>query len=371
MRSLAGRCFVLMLSALGASPTLAQSPALSRDEVTAAIGEMRRITSPNGIEELKAIQIGGITQWISIRGRSRDNPILLFLHGGPASTDMPVSWAFQTPWEDYFTVVQWDQRGAGKTYIANDPAKIGPTLDEERLVADTEALIQWLRATYDKPKVFLLGHSWGSILGLEVARRHPDYLYAYVGMGQIVNMIESETLGFEWVSREAAARHDGTAVAELRAIAPYPAADGTLTIDQLNVQRKWSVLYGGLTHGRTSFDYYGNAAQLSPDYTPADVAAVDKGSALSLPRLWPYMMKADFTALTELKCPIVIFNGRYDETTSAVLTAQWFEKVRAPSKKLVWFENSAHMIHVEEPGRVVVHLVNDVLPLARTGRGSN
>jgi pimeloyl-ACP methyl ester carboxylesterase len=361
----------LILSALHCAAALADAPALPRDQVTSVIGEMRRITSPTGIEELKAIPIGEIPQWISIRGRSRDNPILLFLHGGPASTDMPVSWAFQAPWEDYFTVVQWDQRGAGKTYLANDPAKIGPTLDEERLIGDTEALIQWLRVTYDKPKIFLLGHSWGSILGLEVARRHPDYLYAYIGMGQIVNMIESEKLGYEWVSREAAARHDGTAVAELRAIAPYPAADGTLTVEQVDVQRKWSVFYGGLTHGRTSFDYYGDAARLSPDYTLADLAAVDQGSAFSLPRLWPYLMKADFTSLTRLDCPLIIFNGRYDETTSAALTAQWFESVRAPHKKLVWFENSAHMIHIEEPGRVLVHLVNDVLPLARPGRQAN
>jgi len=371
MKHLASIVAASWLLALIASDSFAESPALPREQVTAAIRDIRKIASPDGIDELKSIQIGEITQWISIRGRSRDNPILLFLHGGPASTDMPVSWAFQTPWEDYFTVVQWDQRGAGKTYLANDPAKVGPTIDEERLIGDTEALIKWLRVTYDQPKIFLLGHSWGSILGLEVARRHPDYLYAYIGMGQIVNMLESEKLGYEWVSREAAARHDGEAVAELRAIAPYPKADGTLTIEQVGVQRKWSVRYGGLTFGRTAFDYYERAAALSPDYSLDELAAVDKGSALSLPRLWPHMMKADFTSLTELRCPLIIFNGRHDETTSAVLTAEWFEKLRAPHKKLVWFENSAHMIHIEEPGRVLVHLVNDALPLSRPGRKAN
>src|SRR4051812_20226588 len=319
MKHLAGLFATHCLLALFAATGWADSPPLPRDKVTSAIRDIRQITSPNGIEELKAVRIGEITQWISIRGRSRDNPILLFLHGGPASTDMPVSWAFQTPWEDYFTVVQWDQRGAGKTYLANDPAKVGPTIDEERLIGDTEALIKWLRVTYDQPKVFLLGHSWGSILGLEVARRHPDYLYAYIGMGQIVNMMESEKLGYEWVSREAAARHDGVAVAELRAIAPYPQADGTISIEQLDVQRKWSVRYGGLTYGRTAFDYYERAAALSPEYSPDELAAVDKGSALSLPRLWPHMMRADFTTLTELKCPLLIFNGRHDTTTSAEL----------------------------------------------------
>jgi hypothetical protein len=93
-------------------------------------------------------------------------------------------------------------------------------------------------------------------------------------------------------------------VAELRAIAPYPKADGTLSIEQMTVQRKWSVRYGGLTYGRAAFDYYERAAALSPDYSPDDLAAVDKGSALSLPRLWPHMMKADFTSLTELRCSV-------------------------------------------------------------------
>src|ERR1700761_1793040 len=91
-----------------------------RTRVTSIIDNVRRITSADGVDELKAIPIGGIQQWVSIRGRSRSNPILLFIHGGPASTEMPASWIFQSAWDDYFTVVQWDQRGAGKTYVAND-----------------------------------------------------------------------------------------------------------------------------------------------------------------------------------------------------------------------------------------------------------
>jgi pimeloyl-ACP methyl ester carboxylesterase len=363
----------VFVATTGVSTCLAdEAPAsFPRDKVTSIIEGVRKITTADGIEERRAIPIGGIQQWISVRGRSRNNPILLFIHGGPASTEMPASWVFQGPWEDYFVVVQWDQRGAGKTYAANDPAVVKPTLQEERMIADTEEVVKYLRSTYGRQKIFVLGHSWGSILGLELARRHPEWLYAYVGMGQIINMRENERLGYEFTLRAAAAAKNEKALAELRSIAPYPEADGSILQNKIDLQRKWSVFFGGLTHGRTAFDYYPNATLLSPDYSRDEVAAIDKGSELSFPVLLPQMAEVDFDAVTEFRCPIVIFNGRYDDTTSAALAARWFGKIRAPAKRLVWFENSAHMMHVEEPGKMLVHLVNDVLPLAMKVNRSN
>jgi pimeloyl-ACP methyl ester carboxylesterase len=123
-------------------------PAFTQDRARKIIEDLQKVVTPNGIEERKEIDLGGIKQWITIRGRDRNNPILLFLHGGPAAPEMPTSWTFQNPWEDYFTVVQWDQRGAGKTYNANDPKKIAPTLTTARMEKDTEELVQYLRATY-------------------------------------------------------------------------------------------------------------------------------------------------------------------------------------------------------------------------------
>lgn len=105
------------------------------------------------------MRIGGIDQVITVRGMDRANPILLYLHGGPAAPMMPASWTFQKPWEDYFTVVQWDQRAAGRTFRANDPAMVTPTIAADRSVADAVELIDWLRARYDKRKVILVGRS--------------------------------------------------------------------------------------------------------------------------------------------------------------------------------------------------------------------
>jgi pimeloyl-ACP methyl ester carboxylesterase len=334
-------------------------------EPRAIIEDLQKIVTPNGIDQRMTVAIGGIAQSITVRGRDRDNPILLFLHGGPAAPEMPTSWTFESPWEDYFTVVQWDQRGAGKTYAANDPARVGPTLSVETMERDTQEMVQYLRTTYHKDKIFVMAHSWGTILGLELAEQHPEWLYAYVGMGQMIDSRASERLGYEATLKAAQDARNAQAIKELKAIAPYPEADGAVPLDKINIERKWSVVFGGLSWRRDTYAYYDRASALSPDYSDADLAAVDKGSALSLPALLKEMMAADFTHVTTFRCPIVIFNGRHDDTTSSKVTADWFAHVRAPTKKLVWFENSAHMMQIEEPGRVLVHLVEDVRPLAR------
>jgi alpha-beta hydrolase superfamily lysophospholipase len=125
----------------------------------AILREFNKVVSSNGIDEAKAIEIGGIRQWITVRGRDRRNPILLVVHGGPAAPDLPNRYLFERPWNDYFTVVEWDQRGAGKTYELNDPEKVAPTMRVARMVQDAEELVTYLRTTYGKKKIFALGHS--------------------------------------------------------------------------------------------------------------------------------------------------------------------------------------------------------------------
>jgi predicted alpha/beta-fold hydrolase len=166
----------------------AQKDMMSRREVIDIIAATRKIVSPNGVEELLPVQINGATQWLSIRGSDRRNPILLYLHGGPGSTTMPEDYTFQTRWEDYFTVVQWDQRGAGKTYASNDPKALASTMTIEEVTSDAEEVVRYLQKRYDKRRMFLRGHSWGSVLGVALAQRHPEWFYAYLGVGQMVNM---------------------------------------------------------------------------------------------------------------------------------------------------------------------------------------
>jgi len=357
MRLLATLLFLIPVAAQAAD-----AKPFTQDHARAIIRDLQKIVSPNGIDEQKEISIGGTKQWITVRGRDRDNPILLFLHGGPAAPEMPTSWTFQNPWEDYFTVVQWDQRGSGKTYNANDPKKIAPTLTLDRMEKDTEELVQYLRAKYHKQKIFVVGHSWGSLLGITLAHNHPEWLYAYVGMGQMIDTPASERDSYEAALAGARAAHDQTAIKQLESIAPYPG--GSLVLDKINIERTWSVKYSGLSWNRDSYAYYYRATELSPDYTDADLDAIDKGSLLSLTHLLPAFGAFDYSKVTDFKCPIIIFNGRHDETVSERVTADWFAHVRAPVKKLIWFENSAHMMQIEEPGHVLVRLVEDVRPLA-------
>lgn len=337
----------------------------SRERLTGLIAEARKVVSPNGVEELLELPIGGTKQWISVRGRDRANPVLLMIHGGPASPEMPTSWYFQKDWEDFFTVVQWDQRGSGKSYDANDPEVIGPTLSLDRIVEDAGEVVQYLRQRYGKEKVFVLGHSWGSLVGLSLARRHPEWLHAYVGMGQMVSGRENERVGYEMTLKLAEEAGNAQAVKELKELAPYPEADGTLPIEKVNNERKWSVALGGLTYGRSDLDYYFDLVKLSPEYTVSNMAAIDKGSRLSLGRLFPELMRFDFTGITRWRCPIVMIAGRHDLTTPGSPVEAWMKRVQAPSKKMIWLENSAHMMMVEEPGRLLMHLVQDVRPLAR------
>jgi pimeloyl-ACP methyl ester carboxylesterase len=342
----------------------AQSEMLSRDKAMGIIADSRRVVSSNGIDSLSVVPINGTVQWLSVRGRDKRNPILLLLHGGPGSPTMPTDYTFQSPWEDYFTVVEWDQRGAGKTYTANDPKAVGPTMSVEQMTSDAEVVVRYLQKTYGKKKIFLMGHSWGSVLGVRLAQTHPEWFYAYVGVGQVVNMRKSEHIGYEFAVAQAEEHHNELAEKQLAALAPYPGDVGGLTIERTGTQRKWLMYYGGLTYGRTDFKYDANAWELSPDYSEKDLGSFDAGSLFSLEHLLPELETVDFDAVMTFHCPVFLFEGRHDYAASHELAAQWFGKITAPKKELVWFENSAHMVMQEEPGRFLYYLVRDVRPLA-------
>ncbi|MGH8054578.1 MAG: alpha/beta fold hydrolase [Stenotrophomonas sp.] len=360
--------FVLLLTllALGAiSAHAADAPrAFTRADATSAIADMRKIVVPGGIERLEKVRIGGIDQWISIRGNNPRNPVLLMLHGGPGWVAMPTSWYFQRGWEEYFTVVQWDQRGAGKTYASNDPALVTPTLNVAQMVADTEEMAAWVRRELGKEKIFVLGHSWGSYLGLELARRKPQWLHAYIGMGQVANAPESERRGWAWALEMARKDRNAEAIAELQSVAPYAQGAERVPVADLMKQRKWLNYYGGMVYGRDGGSAEAAAVKLAPEYTDDDLAKVWQGIDTSVDALLSNVLTTDFSNVKALDCPVILFLGRHDRNVSSTVAAEWFEQLQAPSKRVVWFENSAHEMMNEEPGKTLLSLVQYARPFA-------
>jgi proline iminopeptidase len=354
--------FALVVTAMAADESSAK-PA-SRSEATAIIANARKILTRNGVERLEKVHIGGIDQWVSIRGTDRRNPVLLYIHGGPGYVSIPMSWWFTRGLEEYFTVVQWDQRAAGKTYLLTDPAKIAATLTTERMISDIQEIAAWVRREFGKDKIFVLGHSYGSFVGIQFAQRHPEWLYAYIGVGQCTDGPENERRGWRFAIDAARRAGNSAAVHELEAIAPYAAPGRPVPIQDLYVQRKWVGYYGGVMAYRTDNSADSGLAQLSPDYNDEEISHIWDGNKFATPRLLPGIVATDLTRISKLSVPVILLEGRHDINVNSEIAAAWFEKLKAPEKHLVWFEHSGHMPMTEEPGKFLLSLVRYARPIA-------
>ncbi len=317
-----------------------------------------KINSPNGVQSLEAVQIGGIDQWVKIRGHDLNNPILLFLHGGPGTPELPISHLFDTKLEHHFTLVHWDQRASGKTRRSGFSES---DLTVEQFVDDTISLTNYLRNRFDKDKIYLLGHSWGTMLGVEVVRRHPELFHAYVGMGQVVSLTDSEILSLDYVRIRAAEDHNEEALSELEGLEP-PYAENP---EQLGIQRGWLYHYGG-GYRNTSPAELMRTYLTSPDYSLLDIFSFVGGVTTLAPYMWPEMVSYDFRKnASQLDLPVYFFAGRYDYNTPSSLARQYFDIVKAPSKEFIWFEESAHFMNISDPDFYQETLINKVLANTR------
>ena len=341
-----------------------QAQARAYREARAAIADLEKIAAPGGLQDSYKTRIGGIDQWISVRGQDRDNPMILFIHGGPAAPVTPTMWQFQRPIEEYFTVANYDQRGAGKTYGETDPDKVAATIHIERYVDDAIEVAEHLKQRYGKRKLILMGHSWGTIIGMKAALKRPDLFHVYVGIGQVISTRENERISFAYAMAQARAHDNQEALRELNSIAPYP-GNQPITRERIVVARKWPQYYGGLSAFRNSSAYYFDGPVLSPEYDGKQLKDIDRGSLLTLGRVLPEFVDVDFSGIRRFPIPVVMFQGRHDYTTPTAPTEAWLAQVKAPSRQAVWFERSAHMVPWEEPGKMLVSLLTYVRPLAQ------
>ena len=372
------------LSALGLPPLPSQSSEAigtllwAREVLQQHLTITYAVKDPKGVEELKSIKIGGVDQWVHIRGRNRNNPILLFLHGGPGFSMIGLMDAIQRPWEDYFTVVQWDQRQTGKSYYSADDENNPLTIDQ--FIEDTEEVILYLRQYFNQEKLFLLGHSWGSAIGMHMAKNHPDWLHAYIGLGQVVNWIDGEGILYNRLLGHAKEQNESELVIMLEAIIPslgaeFPVREKSFSENCDSVREALSRLAGEALMHHFSFDdalkMLSFDQLISPHRTLTDVTnslVGDKAAIFRPPnRFTQEFMDIDLPTEigSSFELPIFFFTGDHDWQTPKVLSDQWFEQIKAPHKELISFNESSHVVINEEPGKFLMALVNKVLPFAQ------
>jgi pimeloyl-ACP methyl ester carboxylesterase len=315
------------------------------------------ITSPTGIDEGAFVPIGGIDQWITIRGQDRDNPVLLVLHGGPGDATNPWTFAMFAPWEDRFTVVQWDQRGAGRTLGRNGP-QIGPTMTIDRMAQDGIELADYLRHHLNKSKIIIVAHSFGSIIGLKMVRARPDLFSAYVGTGQVADETKNYYAAYDALLKKARATGNQQALAELTHAGPPPYETG----DGYRVQWKWANRFEGA-------DQFLNEriglALVAPGGSVRDFNTAVDGERLSGERLVPQANSATSADLgLDFAIPIFFFQGAEDFTTPTALAHQYLDALKAPQKAFVPIEGGGHFAMFMKSDQFLKELVVRVRPLA-------
>lgn len=308
----------------------------------------------NSINVLEPVELGGVKQWISIRGKDKNNPVLLFLHGGPGSANL-AKLRMQTPeLEQHFVVVNWDQRGAGKSHpLGMDESSLTAT----QLRKDTRELVHYLRERFGGKKIYLMGFSWGTVLGLWTVHDAPEDFYAFISVSQDVSFSEGERRSLDWALRTAREQGNSLAVAELEYIDPAYRSEDWFT--ELNIERKWLLKLGGVYHKAQNYNHEIWMMLKANEYSLIDFAFWPGNSSQSLKKLWPELMAVDFRQIApQIDVPVYFLVGRHDYNTPAEITRAYFEMLRAPKgKHITWFEDAAHDIFYDQPDLLVKELV--------------
>jgi pimeloyl-ACP methyl ester carboxylesterase len=302
------------------------------------------IDGDNSLAYIQGIKLGGVKQYIMVRGKDINNPILLFLHGGPGYAQISFASKYQSELEDHFIVVNWDQRGAGKSYSTNIPKE---SMTREQFIKDGIELINYLTREYGKEKVILVGHSWGSDLGLHIVNQYSEKITAFVSVGQVISGQKQEKISYEYVMEMAKGENNQKAIQELTSIGHPPYSD---MVRDINTQRKWLAHYGGVERKVNTLRDIITASIISKEYTGIDGIKFAIGSRFTADAMWGNNMDLDFIRdLSEVKVPIYFCAGRYDYNTPSILIQEYYNHIIAPEKELIWFEESAHFPHFEEP----------------------
>ncbi|MFC7440714.1 alpha/beta fold hydrolase [Laceyella putida] len=302
------------------------------------------------VATIEKIELGGHEQTIMIRGRDCNHPLLLFLHGGPGFAQIGFARHYQQELEKHFLVVNWDMRGTGKSFSSH-LLKADMTIDQH--LEDIYQLIHYLLEKFSQKRIFLAGHSWGSILGMLFAKKHPELLHAYIGIGQLSNVEKGELISYQHVLIHARQLEKRRAVSALQKLG-YPPYQRTR---DLFAHHKWVSRFGGDVRKGSIFRFLLRGV-FSSEYTLLDWWRYYKGLRLHMRSFGREIMRANlFEEVEELSVPVYFCVGKYDYLSPHELQQRFFEHLSAPNKDLIWFENSAHCPHLEEPPSFLITML--------------
>ena len=285
------------------------------------------------LAEKNFTEIGGIRQGYFVRSEDPENPVILFLHGGPGSPSLPFQIRREIPEriEKYFTVVYWEQRGAGISFSTSiDPATM--TLDQ--LVEDTRQMTEYLQHRFGQERIFLMGHSWGSYLGIKTIGKHPEYYFAYIGIAQITNQIESERLAYDFMLQYAKERGDRRSVRNLQRFDRNAPEFPCLTYFNSVRSRLMNKFGIGMARNENLTPFrLGREVLFFNGYTFSEKINYQRGRSFSVEHLWNYDLNDNlFESSVNFAIPVFIIHGKWDYMVSYTLSREWFEKINAPKK---------------------------------------
>jgi pimeloyl-ACP methyl ester carboxylesterase len=320
-----------------------KSPGIT-DPITNIKGEK----NPGSISEINTIELGGLKQYLIIRGADSTKPVMLFVHGGPGGPEIGMMKETNRSIEDDFVMVYWEQRGAGKSYSSDIPSE---TMNLQQFISDAHELSEYLIKRFTKQKIYIMGHSWGTLLAILTAYKYPDLFYAYFGIGQIAHQYRGELVSFEWVKEQAKNLKNDKAI-KLFSRLTFP--DSLATNDTwdkfLAIERSYVMKFGGgATHKIRGMLPLVKMVFGAREYTLKDKINYLKGSSYSIKYLWPEVINTNlYNAIDSMQVPVYFLQGIYDYQTSYPVAKDFFNQLKAPQKEFFTFENSAHSPNMEE-----------------------
>lgn len=316
---------------------------------------------PNSIAVLEKIKINDSEQWVSIRGHDTNKPVLLFLAGGPGGSQLVTARRTLGDLEKHFVVVNWEQPGAGKSFDAVPRA----TLTPERYIQDGRALAMYLRERFDEEKIFVVGESWGSALGILLVQRYPELFHAFIGTGQMVAFTETDVLCYEFALNWARERGDTEKVNQLIAQGPPPYYGQGVAMKQA------AYLLDTFAYMNQNPAIPDNGFNTLDDMSAHDYGLYDKvnyvrGVLETLDVVYPQLWDIDFRkTAVEIKVPVYFLLGRHDVNAPPSITQEYYALLQAPHKELIWFERSGHTPWTTEPAAFIDAIVTRVLAQTR------